>query len=283
MVVIVTDSSVDLPPAEAERLGIVVAPLSVAFSDENLHDRGLSRAEFYRRLEAAPRPPLVSGAAAEAFAAAFRQAQPRGEIVCMVMSVESSFTYVAAEVAVREVPGLAISIINTGRSLAAQAAIAIAAAEAAQAGAERAAVVSLIEEISSAADTYLAPATTEYLRRADRLTTLGQGPAGRLDGAIPVLRVRGRLTAVAKAPDAETARRQMLELAVKAVSPGEEQIAIVTHAVAPEAAAAVAEQLAERLRCRPPLITELGPTVGALLGPGTVGIGFCPSRAAAGS
>lgn len=281
MVAIVTDSSVDLPPAEAARLGIVVVPLSVAFSDENLHDRGLSREEFYRRLAAAPRPPLVSGAAADAFAAAFREAQALGEIVCLVMSVESSFTYVAAEVAVREVPDLAISIINTGRSLAAQAALAIAAAEAAQRGAERAAIVSLIEDLSGAADTYLAPATTEYLRRADRLTTLGQGPAGRLDGAIPVLRVRGKLTAVAKAPDAATAHRQMLELVEKAVSPDAEQIAVVTHAVAPETAAEVADQLSARIRCRPPLITELGPTVGALLGPGTVGIGFCPSRSGA--
>ena len=56
MVTIVTDSSVDLPPAVAEQLGIVIAPLSVAFADENLHDVGLDRAEFYRRLEAAPRP-----------------------------------------------------------------------------------------------------------------------------------------------------------------------------------------------------------------------------------
>jgi len=276
MVTIVTDSSVDLPPAEAERLGIVIAPLSVAFADENLHDAGLSRAEFYRRLEAAPRTPLVSGAAADAFAEAFRAAAPRGEIVCMVMSVESSFTYVAAEVAVRQVEGLEISIINTGRSLAAQAAIAIAAAEAAQAGASRAAIISLIEALSGAADTYLVPASTEYLRRADRLTTLGQGPAGRLDGAIPVLRVRGRLTAVAKTPDAASARARMLELALAGMNPAEEQIAVVTHAVAPQPAAALAEQLAARIRCRPPLITELGPTVGAFLGPGTVGIGYCP-------
>ena len=51
MVTIVTDSSVDLPPAVAEQLGIVIAPLSVAFADENLHDTGLDRAEFYRRAD----------------------------------------------------------------------------------------------------------------------------------------------------------------------------------------------------------------------------------------
>ena len=277
MVTIVTDSSVDLPAAEAARLGIVVAPLSVSFADENLHDEGLDRVEFYRRLEAAPRPPTVTGASADAFAEAFTAAKQRGEeIVCMVMSVESSFTYVAAEVAYRRVAGLQLSIINTGRSLAAQAALAIAAAEAAAAGRTREEIVRLIEDLSGAADTYLVPASLDWLRRTDKVTTLGQGPAGRLDGAIPLLRVRGRLTAVAKAPTADAARAMMLDHAAKAVDQEREQIAVVTHAVAPDAAAQVAEQLAARVRCRPPLITELGPTVGTYLGPGTVGVGFCP-------
>ncbi len=278
MATIVTDSSVDLPPAEAERLGIVIAPLSVAFADENLYDHGLSRPQFYRRLEAAARPPVVTGASADAFVEALTTAKQRGdEIVCMVMSVESSFTYVAAEVAVRRVPDLNISIINTGRSLAAQTALAVAAAEAAAAGRTRSEIVRLIEDLSAAADTYLVPASLDQLRRTDRLTTLSQGPAGRLEGAIPVIRVRGRLTAVAKAPDAAAAHAKMLDLVAQAVDPAREQIAVVTHAAAPELASDLAARLAVRIRCRPPLITELGPTVGTYLGAGTVGIGYCPS------
>lgn len=277
MVTIVTDSSVDLPPAEAERLGIVIAPLSVAFPDENRHDEGLSRPDFYRRLEAAPRPPTVAGASAEAFEAALKRAQGRGpEIVCMVMSIDSTFTRVAAEVAARRLPDAQVSIISTGRSLAAQAAIAILAAEAAAVGRSRAEVVRLIEDVSAAADTYLVPATGEYLRRADRLTTLGQGPAGRLEGMIPVLRARGRLTAVAKAADAVTARAMMLDLIARTADPARAHVVVVTHAVAPVVAAQVAADLAARMTCRPPLITELGPTVGAALGPGAVGVGYCP-------
>ncbi|MGH2588383.1 MAG: DegV family protein [Dehalococcoidia bacterium] len=278
MVTIVTDSSVDLPPAEVERLGIVIAPLSVAFADENLHDAGLDRGDFYRRLAAAPQPPTVTGASADAFVEAFTAAKQRGDgIVCLVMSVESSFTYVAAEVAVRQVPDLEISIINTGRSLAAQAAIAVVAVEAAAAGTSREEIVRLVEDLSGAADTYLVPETLDWLRRADRLTTLGQGPAGRLEGAIPLLRVRGRMTAIAKAPAADTARLQMLDHITKVVDPDCEQVLVVTHAVAPEAAAQVAEALTTRIRCRPPLITELGPTMGTYLGPGTVGVGYCPA------
>jgi DegV family protein with EDD domain len=278
MTTIVTDSSVDLPPAEAERLGVVIAPLSVAFADEVLHDEGLSREEFYRRLEQAPRTPLVSGASADAFVEALEKIKQRGDdqVVALVMSVGSSFTYVAMEVAVRRVTGLQYSIVNTGRSLAAQAALTIAAAEAAQAGVAREAIVRLVEELSGSSDTYLVPAGLDYLRRSEQLTTLSQGPAGRLDGAVPVVRVRGKLTAMAKAPDAEAARDQMLDRVAQAIDPQREQIAVVTHAVAPEAAARVAEKLAQRINCRTPLITELGPTVGTYLGPGTVGVGYCP-------
>src|SRR5947209_14799292 len=106
MVTIVTDSSVDLPPAVADQLGIVIAPRSVGVAEENIHDAGLDRSEFYRRLQASAHPPVVTGASADAFVEAFEKAKARGdEIVCMVMSVGSSFTYVAAEVAVRKVTG----------------------------------------------------------------------------------------------------------------------------------------------------------------------------------
>lgn len=277
-ITIVTDSSVDLPAAEAARLGVVIAPLSVAFADENLHDAGLGREEFYKRLEGAQRPPLVSGASADAFEEAFTAAKQRGgEVVCLVMSIDSSFTYVAAEVAVRKVSGVEISILNTGRSLAAQAALVILAAEAAAAGAGREEIVRLIEERSAAADTYLVPATLDYLRRTDRLTTLGQGPAGRLDGTIPLFRARGRLTAIAKAPNQDAAVEQMLDQIAGAAGPDREHLAVVTHAVAPDLAQQVAERLAGRICCRPPLVTELGPTVGTYLGPGTVGVGYCPA------
>jgi DegV family protein with EDD domain len=231
-------------------------------------------------LEAAPRPPSVTGASADAFVEAFTTAKERGdEIVCLVMSVESSFTYVAAEVAVRQVSGLEISIINTGRSLAAQAALAIAAAELAAAGRIREEIVRWIEEQSGAADAYLVPASLEWLRRADRVTTLSQGPAGKLDGAIPLVRARGRLSETAKAPTADAARDLMIEEVTRAPATGSEPIVVVTHAVAPEAAEQVAARISTRIRCRPPLITELGPTVGAFLGPGTVGVGFCPAPA----
>jgi DegV family protein with EDD domain len=174
---------------------------------------------------------------------------------------------------------LQISIINTGRSLAAQAALAIAAAELAAAGRTREEIVRWIEDQSGAADTYLVPGSLEWLRRAGRVTTLSQGPAGKLDGTIPLLRARGRLTAIAKAPETDSARDLMIEQVRGAVAAGSEPIVVVTHAVAPEAAEQVAARLSARIRCRPPLITELGPTIGAFLGPGTVGIGYCPAPA----
>lgn len=271
-----TDSSVDLPPAEVERLGIVIAPLSVTFADENLYDDGLSRAEFYQRLDKATRPPTITGASADVFEAALKRALARGdEVVCMVMSIDSTFTRVAAELAMRRLPDAAISLISTGRSLAAQAAIATVAAESAAAGRTRDQVVALIESISTAADTYLVPATVEYLRRADRLTTLAQGPAGRFDGMIPLLRARGRLTAVAKAPDAAAARARMVEMVGQSFEPAREYVTVVSHALAPDLAKEVAAEVAEGVHGRPPLITELGPTVGAVLGPGTISIGYC--------
>ena len=46
----------------------------------------------------------------------------------------------------------------------------------------------------------------------------------------------------------------------------------VTHALVPDEARAVAQELVERLGCAEPLISELGPAIGTHTGPGVVAV-----------
>jgi Uncharacterised protein, DegV family COG1307 len=50
-VVVVTDSSADIPPPLAEELGIFVAPMAIDFRDGHFLDGRLSPPDFYRRLQ----------------------------------------------------------------------------------------------------------------------------------------------------------------------------------------------------------------------------------------
>src|SRR5438067_278256 len=123
-VAIVTDSSVDLTPAEAARLGIEVAPIQVAFSREYFRDNDLKRSEFYRRLKTEPRLPLIAAAMPQDFVGAYREAAKRGEkVLCLINPFESCSTYTAAFSAYKaikkekDLAELYVEVLNTGRGL----------------------------------------------------------------------------------------------------------------------------------------------------------------------
>lgn len=276
---IVTDSSVDLPAGEIRRLGIEVAPIQVAFSTEFFRDDTLARAEFYRRLPGEPRLPVIAAAMPTDFLAAFRKAHERGEqILCLINPFESCSTYTAAfsaAVVAKRDSQIAVEVLNTGRALTALGAICIEAAEMAMRGATLAETVAAIEEATPQIDTFLAPATTEYLQRDGRISIYEMN-VGSLKGTVPLIRIWGRVAVVDKSKTQAENIEKMLARAQAELS-GAEATVVVAHGANPEGAAKLAELAKARLRCKRIVITELGPSAGAYCGPGVVGLGWCPS------
>lgn len=275
-VVVVTDSSADIPPNLAHELDILTAPIGIDFRDGHFLDGALSRRDFYRRLQDTGELPTMSGVAAEVFQRAFRQAAGRAEMVlCLIMSFESSFTSVAAEVAVRRTRQVPVRIIATGRGLAGHGALCIAVATAATRGKTPHEVVQLAEALSTRAEAYVVPATLEYLHKAQKVIELQQAGIGALEGMLPVIRVRGRMTPIAKEPNFEAAQLKLLDTVARGI--GQETLElIVEHADAPEAGKHLMELAGARLPCHRVHVVELTPMVGRYLGPGAVGLGYCP-------
>lgn len=275
-VVVVTDSSADIPPPLAAELGVLIAPVGIDFRDGHFLDGQLRRADFYRRLRETGELPTMSGVAAEVFQRAFQQAVGGAELVlCLIMSFETSFTSVAAEVAVRRTRDIPVRIMATGRGLAGHGALCIAVATAAQQGKSPEEVQRLAEELSLRAEGFVVPATLDYLRQAQKLIELQQAGIGPLEGMLPVIRVRGRMTPIAKERTFEDALQTLVGRVAQTA--GEEPLeVIVEHAEAPEAGARLAELARGRLRCHRLQLTELTPMVGRYVGPGAVGLGYCP-------
>lgn len=276
---IVTDSSVDLPAAEISRLGIEVAPIQVAFSTEYFRDDALARDEFYRRLPGEPRLPVIAAAMPTDFLAAFRKAHERGQqILCLINPFESCSTYTAAfsaAVVAKRDSQIAVEVLNTGRALTALGAICIEAAEMAMRGATLAETVAALEEATPRIDTFLAPATTEYLQRDGRISIYEMN-VGSLKGTVPLIRIWGRVAVVDKSKTQAENIGKMLARAEAELS-GAEATVVVTHGANPGGAAMLAESAKARLRCKRIVTTELGPSAGAYCGPGVVGLGWCPS------
>lgn len=104
---IVTDSTADLTPAQAEEFGVTVVPLSVNFGDETLPDGQLTQVEFFGRMRAmAPKLPTTSQPPMGAFVAAYEAALASAdEVISVHISNKLSGTVESARSAAAQFAG----------------------------------------------------------------------------------------------------------------------------------------------------------------------------------
>jgi DegV family protein with EDD domain len=99
---IVTDSTADLQPEEAETLGITVVPLSIFFGEEVYLDTvELDNASFYRKLQTSKELPRTSQPSPAAFQTTFTRLIEEGAdgIISVHLSAKLSGTYQSACIA----------------------------------------------------------------------------------------------------------------------------------------------------------------------------------------
>lgn len=98
---IITDSTCDFTPQEAQRLHIDVLPLKLIFDGQEYADgTGMGRREFYDRLRQAKSLPTTSQVNPEAFLSLFQTYRAQGdEIVVLTLSSQISGTYQSAVIA----------------------------------------------------------------------------------------------------------------------------------------------------------------------------------------
>ena len=279
-VAIVCDSSVDLPEALLAERGLRAAPVGYALGASHYRQGEQSAAEFYAAVARGERLTL-SGVATEDWEALFEAVGKDVDegVLCLCQAFGSSSpSFDAAEFAQRRVAHfheIEVRVHQTPRSTAGQAAIALALAHVAQAGGSRAEVEAALDAISAGADVFMLAPDVDGLERAGELAAVESASGiGPLDFGVPVFRARDRIKAVSLEGDAEAAENALLELASAALG-SDEAIVVVTHAQSPDAAARLRDKAEARLSCAELHVTELGPTVGGLLGAGAWGLGFC--------
>ncbi|HKZ92543.1 MAG TPA: DegV family protein [Candidatus Limnocylindrales bacterium] len=272
-VAIVTDTSSDLLPDDAEKAGIRLVPLSVSFGDQTFQAvTELSNEEFYDRLTA-PGAPLPKTAAPnpQQFEAAYRDALEHGadSVVCVTISKELSATYGSAvQGAAAFGPGQ-VEVVDSRTVTHALAMLATDAAALARSGASQAEVVARVRDLVPRSHILFAVDTLEYLQRGGRI-----GRASALLGSVlsikPILRVEDGVVATAdRRRTAAKARARLLELACE--HPIEQ--ATVVHTVTP-GIEAFRDELAAAAGLAPEAIGIglVGPVAGTHVGPGLYGV-----------
>jgi len=179
---IVTDSVSDLPPEVANELGITVVPLNVRFGTEVYRDGiDLTTEQFYQKLVHSKILPTTTVPPPNAFAEVYdKLAEETDNILAIILSSKLSATY---EVALQSI-GLMkrkcrVEVIDSQCAVMSQGFMVIAAARAANAGANLDEVMKLTHRNIHRVYMRAAFDTLEYLKRGGRI-----GKAQALMGSI---------------------------------------------------------------------------------------------------
>ncbi|MBK5230404.1 MAG: DegV family protein [Thermoleophilia bacterium] len=280
---IVCDSTTYLTGAQISSYGIEEVSLSVVWGDQSRREVEITDLDsFYDELREMDNLPTTSQPSVGQFLEAYHPIVDAGdEIVSMHFSSGISGTYNSAvqarEQLLREgVEDERVTVIDTGSACGGYGLLALAAASKAHAGGSRDEVLEAYNAMAEGLSFWFAIDTLEYLRRGGRIGAVASllGTAIRIkpiltvttEGIIPVERVRteGRVLA------------RMVDLAVENVPDGGDYI--VQHVQAPDRAQIVIDGIAERLGKDPAIQpAEIGPVIGAHVGPGLIGVGVFPA------
>jgi fatty acid kinase fatty acid binding subunit len=272
-VAVVTDSTAYLPDGVAERLGVRLVPLQVSIGARTGTDGvDVSAVEVMQALRDKVSVTTSRPAPAE-FAAVFRDCLDAGatRVVSIHLAAALSGTWESAALAAQDFDHGVVRVVDSRSTAMALGFAVMAAAERATEGATAADVQGAATQTIDRTRTLFYVDTVEYLRRGGRIGTAAAMLATSL-AVKPLLQmVEGRIVPLEKVRTASKAIARLVQLTAEAAGDGPVDVAV--HHLAAEARA---DQVAAALRAAIArlgelYVTELGPVIGAHLGPGAIG------------
>jgi DegV family protein with EDD domain len=279
-VAIVTDSTGYLPRQLVEENEIRLVSLYVNW--EGSSERELDMVDFddfYDRLRGADRLPTTSQPSIGDFLDVYRPLVADGyDVVSVHISGGISGTVEAARQAkerlAAEDGGERVTVIDSERACGGLGLIVLAGAKAAKAGGDLEGVLERIERTRDDLKMWFAVDTLEYLRRGGRIGAASAwlGSALKIK---PILTLDKEITPIERVRTGSKALRRLTEYAEERRDDGADGW-VVQHIQAPDEVAQLAEAT-ERIMNGPPVfISEIGPVIGAHIGPGLLGVGGVP-------
>lgn len=276
---VVTDSAADLPNELAEQVGLRVVPMSVAFgTDVEISRVTISDEEFYARLDRAEELPTTAQPNPHWFLEAWQDVADEGLAAVVSLHLSEALSGTVAQ-ARRLAPEAAVevSVVDSRQVAGGLALMAVAAQHAADRGASAAEVVAAAEAVGEAVVTRMVVDTMTYLRRGGRVSGL-QATLGRALRVRPVLGVeQGRIEPMGRARTMRAGFDRVVDDIAE--RHGDTPLAlVVTHAVAPGAAADALAMARSRLQVVDAVTTVFGPVLGTHAGPGAVALAAAPAH-----
>jgi DegV family protein with EDD domain len=281
-VAVVSDTTAYLPGELAEELGIRLVSLYVNWKEGSEREAEMPGFDaFYERLRTADQPPTTSQPSIGDFLAVYQPLVEQGlDVVSIHISGGISGTAESARQAAdslteREAGGR-VTVLDSESACGGLGLVALSAAQAARAGAGASEVVERALEARRALKMWFAVDTLEYLRRGGRIGA-AQAWLGTALKVKPILTLEREITPIERVRTAARALGRLTDYAEQRKADGADAW-VVQHIQTPENAATLVSA-AEKVFGKPPLfVSEIGPVIGAHVGPGLLGIGGIPPR-----
>jgi len=280
---VVTDSTAYLPDELIAEHGIHRVSLYVTLEGRERRESEISGeayGEFFEQLRRSDEGATTSQPSVGDFLSVYEPLlRDGGEIVSVHISAGISGTCEAARQARErlideEKGGERIEVMDSRSGCGGQGLVALAAARAAAAGTDRAGALAAAERAREARRMWFAIDTLEYLRKGGRI-----GAAQALVGSAlqikPILTLEEEIRPIERVRTRRRAFERMVDFARERAAEGADAW-VVQHIQDPENAGRLIEE-GRRIFGREPLfMSEVGPVIGAHVGPGLLGVGGIP-------
>ena len=277
-VAVVCDTTAYLPRELVAEHGIQLVSLYVNWGEDgSVREADMPNFDgFYDRLRTAEQLPTTSQPSIGDFLEVYEPLVGQGnDVVSIHISGGISGTVESARQAAERMDGSGargrVSVIDSRTGCGGLGLVALGAARAAQAGAGKDEVIERAEQLRSGLKMWFAVDTLEYLRRGGRI-----GPASAWLGSAlrikPILTLEEEITPIERVRTAARARRRLADYAEQRKGDGAD-VWVVQHIQAPDEAAALVSEVQGVMGGPPLWVSEIGPVIGAHVGPGLLGIG----------
>ena len=277
-VAVVTDTTHYLPAELVAERGVREVSLYVRQGDRQEREADLSDLDaFYDGLRTASSLPTTSQPSIGDFLAVYEPLVEQGrDIVSIHISGGISGTVEAARQAAAQLRehGASIEVVDSRMACGALGLVVLAASSAAAGGADLAAVVARADEAAEATRLWFAVDTLEYLRRGGRIGTAQAWLGGALK-IKPILTLDGEITPIERVRTSGRAFERMVDYMRSRRDDGADGW-VVQHIQAPDMVERLLERGRELYGSEPVFVSEIGPVIGAHVGPGLVGVGGLP-------
>ncbi len=275
---VVCDTTAYLPTELVAARGIKVVSLYVAVDGEQKPESEIADyAAFYERLRASEEGATTSQPSVGDFVSVYEPLLDEGrEVVSIHISSGISGTFEAAgqardRLVAEGKGGERIHLFDSRSACGGMAYSVLAAAAAAQAGGNGEAVVARAAQAREELKMWFAIDTLEYLRRGGRIG----GARAWIGSALkikPILTLEEEITPVERVRTRARSIERLRDYARRRHESGLDAW-VIQHIQDLETAGALADDCREIFGCEPVYISEIGPVIGAHVGPGLIGVG----------